>query len=304
MDDFWIILTGILVASSCALLGCFLLLRKMTMVGDAISHAVLPGIVLAYLVAQTRASVAMLVGAALFGVLTTVLIELLHKNGKLQVDAAIVVSFTWLFAIGVILITYFAGQVDLDQDCVLYGEIAYVPLDVWIADNGANLGPVSVWLMGINLLIVLIFVGLGYKGLLVTSFDPVLAATLGISTAVWHYALMGAVSLTTVFAFESVGAILVVAFLIGPAATAYLLTEDLKKMLLWAVACGIMGAIGGYWLAVFIDGSIAGAMAAVIGLEFMLVFLFGPKNGILLKRKAEAASAEDYMIEKLQTQQE
>jgi manganese/zinc/iron transport system permease protein len=295
MDDFWIILTGILVASSCALLGSFLLLRKMTMVGDAISHAVLPGIVLAYLVAQTRASVAMLIGAALFGVLTTILIEVLHKNGKLQIDASIGVSFTWLFAIGVILISFYAGQVDLDQDCVLYGEIAYVPLDVWLSENGTNLGPVSVWLMGANLLIVLLFVGLGYKGLLLTSFDPVLAATLGISTAFWHYALMGAVSLTTVFAFESVGAILVVAFLVGPAATAYLLTEDLKKMLLLSVLCGVIGAVGGYWLAVWIDGSIAGAMAAVIGLEFMLVFLFAPGSGLLMKGRAKDAQIQGYV---------
>jgi manganese/zinc/iron transport system permease protein len=256
---------------------------------------VLPGIVLAYLVAQTRASVAMLIGAALFGVLTTILIEVLHKNGKLQIDASIGVSFTWLFAIGVILISFYAGQVDLDQDCVLYGEIAYVPLDVWLSENGTNLGPVSVWLMGANLLIVLLFVGLGYKGLLLTSFDPVLAATLGISTAFWHYALMGAVSLTTVFAFESVGAILVVAFLVGPAATAYLLTEDLKKMLLLSVLCGVIGAVGGYWLAVWIDGSIAGAMAAVIGLEFMLVFLFAPGSGLLMKGRAKDAQIQGYV---------
>jgi len=292
MDDFWIILTGILVAGSCALLGCFLLLRKMAMVGDAISHAVLPGIVLAYLVAQSRASVVVLIGAALFGVLTTVLIELLHKNGRLQMDASIGVSFTWLFAIGVILITFFAGQVDLDQECVLYGEIAYVPLDVWIANNGANLGPVSVWLMGVNLIIVLSFIVLGYKGLVITSFDPVLATALGISTAFWHYALMGAVSLTTVFAFESVGAILVVAFLIGPAATAYLLTEDLKKMLALSFAVGIIGVLGGYALAIWIDGSIAGAMAAVIGIEFMLVFLFAPSNGIITKKRSTSPKQE------------
>ena len=296
MDDFWIILTGILVASSCALLGCFLLLRKMTMVGDAISHAVLPGIVLAYLVSQSRASVTMLVGAALFGVLTTVLIEVLHKNGKLQADASIGVSFTWLFAIGVILISYFAGQVDLDQDCVLYGEIAYVPLDVWIANNGDNLGPISVWLMGINLLLVVLLIIIGYKGLLLTSFDPVMAATMGISTAIWHYVLMGAVSLTTVFAFESVGAILVVAFLIGPAATAYLMTENLKSMLLLSVVFGIIAAVGGYWLAVWIDGSIAGAMAAVIGLEFMLVFLFAPGSGILLSHTSHTQTVENKMI--------
>jgi len=273
MDAFWIILTGSLVATCCALLGCFLLLRKMTMVGDAISHAVLPGIVFAYLIAQSRSSLPMLIGAAAFGVLTTVLIEILHKNGKLQVDAAIGISFTWLFALGVILITFFAGQVDLDQDCVLYGEIAYVPLDVWLLDNGTNLGPRTVWILGFNLLVVLLFVLLGYKGLLITSFDTLMASALGISTAFWHYALMGAVSLTTVFSFESVGAILVVAFLVGPAAVAYLLTERLPAMLLYAVLAGIIAAVGGYFLAVAIDGSIAGAMATVIGVEFIAAFV-------------------------------
>lgn len=274
MDDFWIILTGILVASSCAILGSFLLLRKMSMIGDAISHAVLPGIVLAYLVAQSRASIPMLIGAAVFGVFTTVLIEFLSKQGKMQSDASIGVSFTWLFALGVILITVFANKVDLDQDCVLYGEIAYVPLDVWIGKGGQNLGPVTVWILGANLLIVLVFLRIGYKGLVITSFDPVMATSLGISAGFWHYALMSAVSLTTVVSFESVGAILVVAFLVGPPAVAYLLTDKLKEMLILSVIAGVVAAIAGFYLAVFIDGSIAGAMATVIGIEFLLVLGF------------------------------
>lgn len=287
MDAFWIILTGSLVATCCALLGCFLLLRKMTMVGDAISHAVLPGIVLAYLVTASRASFPMLVGAAIFGVITTILIELLSKKGKLQEDAAIGVSFTWLFSIGVILISVFAGQVDLDQDCVLYGEIAYVPLDT-LYIGGNNLGPEPVWLLTINLLIIIVFILIGYKGLVVTSFDPILATSLGISTVFWHYSLMSLVSLTTVFSFESVGAIMVVAFLIGPPAVAYLLTEDLKTMLFLSVIFGIGAALGGYFLAVAIDASIAGAMASVIGVEFIFAFIFNPRNGILKRKKLAA----------------
>ncbi|MDW7692704.1 metal ABC transporter permease [Flammeovirgaceae bacterium SG7u.111] len=281
MDGFWIILTGSLVAGSCGLLGCYLLLRKMTMVGDAISHAVLPGIVLAYLISQSRASLAMLIGAAFFGVLVTVLIEVLNKNGKLQEDAAIGVSFTWLFAIGVILITMFAGKVDLDQDCVLYGEIAYVPLDTWMLASGKSLGPITVWVLGANFLVILAFIIIGYKGLLLTSFDSLHAAALGISTAFWHYSLMGAVSLTTVLSFESVGAIMVVAFLVGPPAIAFLLTDNLKVMLGISVAVGIASATTGYFLAVWIDGSISGAMATVIGVFFLLTMFFSPKKGIL-----------------------
>ena len=297
MDAFWIILTGSLVASSCGLLGCFLLLRKMTMVGDAISHAVLPGIAIAYLITDSRASFPMLLGAAIFGIITTMLIEFFSKLGKLQEDAAIGVSFTWLFSIGVILISFFAGQVDLDQECVLYGEIAYVPLQTIILDNGIDLGPEAVWMLGFNLLVVITVIVTGYKGLLVTSFDELLAASLGISTVFWHYLLMSLVSLTTVFSFESVGAIMVVAFLIGPPAIAYLLTDRLPRMLILSVLAGILSAIFGYFLAVGINGSIAGAMASVIGLQFILALFFGPKSGLnilksnLVKNEKQKISA-------------
>lgn len=286
MDTFWIILTGALVASSCAILGCFLLLRKMAMVGDAISHAVLPGIVLAYLISQSRESIPVLIGAALFGVLITILIEALHKSGKMQMDAAIGLSFTWLFSLGIILISAFAGQVDLDQECVLYGEIDFVSLDTIII-RGLDIGPRTVWILGFLLVMILLLVILGYKGLMLTAFDEVYAATLGVSTAFWHYSLMSAVSVTTVLSFESVGAILVVAFLVGPASTAYLLTNQLKRMLILSVIVGILAAIGGYYLAVFLNASIAGGMATMIGLIFVLAFLLAPRQGILRKKKLE-----------------
>lgn len=271
LDTFWIILTGSLVAICTSLLGCFLILRKMAMVGDAISHAVLPGIVLAYLIAQSRASVYMLLGAAIFGVLITVLIELLHKRGFLQMDAAIGLSFTSLFAFGVILLSAYAGQVDLDQDCVLYGEIAYVPLDTW-QWQGNDLGPVAVWHLSGLLLLILGFLFWGYKGLVITTFDEAYALALGIQAAFWHYALMGLVSLTTVFSFESVGAILVVAFLVGPPAAAFLLTRHLQTMLLLSTFLGILSAVGGYFLAEALNGSIAGGMATAVGLIFLLCF--------------------------------
>lgn len=274
MDTFWIILTGSLVAACCALPGCFLLLRKMSMAGDAISHAVLPGIVVAYLFSGSRASLPMLTGAALTGLLATFIIELLHKKGRLQSDASIGISFTLLFSIGVILITGFADQVDLDQECVLYGEIAYVPLEVWLLEDGRSMGPVTIWLLAGNLLLLLAFIVFGYKGLFVTSFDPSYATALGISTTFWHYALMGAVSLTTVFSFEAVGAILVVAFLVGPPAVARLLTQNLREMLLLSVLAGVLAAIAGYYLAAWLDGSIAGAMAIAIGVEFVIALVW------------------------------
>lgn len=272
MTTFFIILTGSVIAVSCGLLGAFLILRKMAMVGDAISHAVLPGIVIAFLISGSRSNVPMLIGAAAVGVLTTILIELLHKKANLQEDASIGVTFTMLFALGVILISSFTGQVDLDQECVLYGEIAYVPLDPIITGNGLNLGPRALWISGSVLVLILLALTIGFKGLALTTFNADYAAALGISTTFWHFGFMSLVSLTTVVSFESVGAILVVALLIAPPATAYLLTGNLKKMLWLTALLGILTAVGGYYLALLLDGSIAGAMAAFAGVLFAGAF--------------------------------
>ena len=253
------------------------------MVGDAISHAVLPGIVLAFLFSGSRDSVTMLIGAGIIGIFTTFLIEFFHKKAKLQTDAAIGVTFTWLFAVGVVLISLFAGKVDLDQDCVLYGEIAYVPLDIIITSGGQSLGPKAIYVMSVVLILIIIFIVTSYKELFLTTFDPAYATAIGISTTLWHYLLMSAVSVTTVASFESVGAILVVALLIAPAATAYLITDNFKWMLLIACLAGIVSSISGYYVAVWLDGSIAGAIAAMSGVLFSLTMIFSPTHGLLFK---------------------
>jgi manganese/zinc/iron transport system permease protein len=271
-EAFLIITAGSLVAITCSILGCFLVLRKMAMVSDAISHAVLPGIVIAFLLAGTRESVSMLIGAGLIGMFCTFLIEFLHRKVKLQSDASIGITFTWLFALGVILISYFAGQTDLDQECVLYGELAYVPLEPYVYLMGTPVGTRTILTMAVVLVLVIVFVIAGYKELYLTTFDGAYALSIGIAATAWHYLLMGAVSLTTVAAFESVGAVLVVAFLIVPAATAYLLTENFIKMVLLSCFLGITAVIGGYYLAVAIDGAIAAAMATVAGIQFALAF--------------------------------
>ena len=284
-NDLYIIITAALVSISCGLLGCFLVLRKMAMVGDAISHAVLPGIVIAFLISGSRDSVTMLIGAGIIGMITTFMIEFLHTKAKLQTDASIGVTFTWLFAIGVVLISMLAGKVDLDQDCVLYGEIAYVPLDIIIGADGTNFGPRAIYIMGAILLAVVLFIIIGYKELFLTTFDPAYASAIGISTAVWHYLLMGAVSATTVASFESVGAILVVALMIAPAATAYMFTDDLRAMLIVSSITGVIASISGYYIAVWLDGSIAGAIAMMCGVLFALALLFSPTHGLLFKNR-------------------
>ncbi|MDA8529330.1 metal ABC transporter permease [Schleiferiaceae bacterium] len=265
-----IALTAVFTAVSCALLGAFLVLRKMTMVGDAISHAVLPGIAVAYWLSQSRASLWMFLGAAAVGVLATIIIELLRKKLKVQSDASIGMTFTTLFALGVILITFWSDSVDLDQECVLYGEIAYVPFNTWKL-AGRSMGPIALWSSGILLLSVLIYTFAGYKGLLMSSFNEDYAAVLGIGVGAWNLSLMSMVSIATVISFESVGAILVVALLVAPAATAYLISQKLKPMILLAALFGLSGSLLGYMISARFDTSIAGGIATMLGVQFALI---------------------------------
>jgi manganese/zinc/iron transport system permease protein len=282
MNDMWIILIGALVACSCSILGCFLVLRKMSMIGDAISHSVLPGIVLAFLFSGSRDSLIMMVGAAAIGLLTVFLIQMFQNSG-VQSDASIGVVFTALFAVGVVLVSVYTRQVDLDLDCVLYGEIAYAPWDIFQV-GGYSLGPKAVWGVGFSLLLNLLVIGLFYKQFKLCSFDPALAAALGIPVAFFHYLLMGLVSLSTVSSFESVGAILVVGMIIVPAATAYLLTERLSRMIVISMIIGIISSAGGYYVAYLFDASIAGSMISVAGGIFAIVFLFSPTHGVMVKK--------------------
>ena len=271
-SDAWVIITGILAASACGLIGSFLVLRKNAMLGDAISHAVLPGLVLAFLITNSRGVIPMVIGAGLMGLFTAYLAGLLGRTGRLYQDAALGVTFTFLFAVGVILVSMFTGQIDLDQECVLYGEIAYVPWDVLVI-GGQNYGPRATWILGGIFLANLGFIILFYRQLKLCSFDPQMARAVGINERLWHYLLMTMVSLTVVAAFESVGAILVVAMLIIPGATAHLLTSRLSVLLVLAVGIGIASAVGGFYGASYFDSSIAGFMAVAGGIIFGVVLL-------------------------------
>ncbi|NRF92924.1 metal ABC transporter permease [Paenibacillus frigoriresistens] len=281
MNDLWIILTAALVAAACSLVGCFLVLRKMAMIGDAISHSVLPGIVIAFLISGSRGSIFMLIGAAVIDLITVFLIQLFQQRG-VQTDASVGVVFTAMFSIGVVLVSLYTRQIDLDLDCVLYGEIAYVPWNI-IEVGGVNIGPKAIWAVGFALLLSSVVIGLSYKQFKLCSFDPALAAAVGIPVLLFHYLLMGLVSITTVASFESVGAILVVGMLIVPA-TAYLLTEKLSVMLVLSVAVGVVSSIAGYFVAYLLDASIAGCMISVAGVMFVFAFLLSPTNGLIIRK--------------------
>lgn len=284
MIEFWIILAGALVAVSAGLLGCFLVLRKMSMLGDAISHSVLPGIVIAVLISGSRDSFTMIIGAGILGLITTFIIEYFQKKANLQSDSAIGVTFTFLFAVGIILISLFAGFIDIDQDCVLYGEIAYIPIDTWILESGTNMGPRAIYILGTLLILVFLFIVLFYKQLSLTSFDPAFASAIGVSTVFWHYALMSLISITTVVSFDSVGAILIINFLIGPPSIAYLLTESLKRMMVYTVVIGIVISVLGYLMAAYWDVSVAGSMATMTGMLFVISYFYSKRKQLSSKR--------------------
>ncbi|OPA73940.1 iron ABC transporter [Paenibacillus selenitireducens] len=290
MMEFWIIGTGALVAIACGILGCFLVLRRMSLIGDAISHSVLPGIVIAFMISGSRDSLGMLLGASVLGLITVFLIQLFQQSG-VQSDASIGVVFTALFAVGVVLISLNARQVDLDLDCVLFGEIAYVHWNT-ISVLGIDFIPKSVWILGITVLFILVIIGLFYKQFKICAFDPAMALACGIPVALFHYVLMGLVSMTTVASFESVGAILVVGMLIVPASTAYLLTERLSVMILYSVLIGIACSVFGYMIAAWLDASIAGMMVTVAGAIFAIALVFSPRHGLLMRLRRRRKWAE------------
>jgi manganese/zinc/iron transport system permease protein len=273
MDSFWIIFVASLAAINCGIIGTYLVLRKVAMMADAITHAVLPGIVLAYLFTGSKSSFTMLLGASSAGLLATWLMAFLHKTVRLQSDASIGINFTWLFALGIALIALFSKKVDLDPDCVLFGEVAYAPLNIWQTPGGLILGPRSVYILVAVLLFNLTLVLTSYKEFAITTFDPDFATSIGMKTTLWHYFLMAATSLTAVASFEVVGAILVVALFVVPASTAYLLTKRLSHMLLLACFLGVIIAISGYYLALYLNGSISGAMVTMAGILFLATWL-------------------------------
>jgi len=277
-----IILTGILVALACSLLGAFLVLRKMSMLADAISHAILPGLVAGYYVAQGPNLLAGFAGAALAAVLTVSLVEALQKSGRVGNDAAIGIVFPAMFALGTVIVSRFFANVHLDADAILYGNLEFAALESLIIGE-TNLGPQSLWVMGALTIINLLFISLFYKELKLVTFDSGLAAALGFSPMLIHYALMTVVSVTAVGAFTAVGAVLTVALMIVPAATAYLLTHRLPMMIILACGIGAASAVGGFYLAVAINASIAGSIATLNGVFFISALTVAPEYGIVAR---------------------
>jgi len=287
--DSWIVAVGAVSAVACALPGCFLVLRKMSMMGDAISHAVLPGIAVAFLMTGTRSSISMFVAAAITGILTAVFTQWVSRFGRVDRGAAMGIVFTTLFAVGLLMIVRAADHVDLDPGCVLYGAMEMTPLDTRNI-FGWNI-PRAVLSIGVVLLVNLLLILALFKELRISAFDTSLSDTLGFSSRFLHYLLMTIVAVTTVAAFEAVGSIIVIAMLIVPPATALLLTHRLVPMLIIASLVGVLSAFLGHYSANTIPGwfgydstSTSGMMATVAGLLFTIAWLFSPSEGLIVRR--------------------
>ncbi len=276
--DLWTVVVGVLANCACALLGCFLVLRRMSLLGDAISHAILPGLALSFILTGSRDALPMLAGAMAVGVLTAFLTQTLHRFARVSEDTSMGVVFTTLFAAGVILISQ-VRAVDLDPGCVLYGLIEFTALDTVPTPLGEV--PRAALTLAAVLLFDLCFVAILWKELKLASFDPALATTLGLSAGLVHYILMAVVAGTAVAAFEAVGSILVIAMLIAPGAAAHLLTDRLGRMVAIALAIGASSAVFGYWAAARFNTSAAGAMAVAAGAHYFLAVLAAPRHGLV-----------------------
>jgi ABC-type Mn2+/Zn2+ transport system permease subunit/Mn-dependent DtxR family transcriptional regulator len=274
LEQFWVMVAeGTLVSVALGLIGCFLVVRGMSLLGDALSHSVLPGIVIGFLIGRSLQSAWILVGATIMGLVAALLIQAVQQHSRVKEDASLGVVFTALFALGVVLINVYAGQSDLDPGCVLYGQ-----LEAFTPGRAGDLLPMAGILGGIVLL-----VSLFYRQLLTSTFDPLLARSMGMPVGLIHYGMLGVLSLTTVASFEAVGAVLVVALLVMPGATARLWTDRMAPMLLLAAGHAVLATIIGYWLAHPANlNTSAGAAISVAGFGlFVVSWLAAPRRGLL-----------------------
>jgi manganese/zinc/iron transport system permease protein len=291
--DGWVMLVGVLAAGACALPGVFLVVRGMGLMGDAISHAVLPGIAVGFLVSGSRDSVWMFLGAAIAGVIAAVLTQVLHSVGKVERGAAMGTVFTILFSLGLVLMVRTADSVDIDPHCVLYGAIELTPIDTTPIMGVAV--PRAIMPIVVVLLISMATISLLWKELRIVSFDPALAKALGYNAGVLQQVIMVLTAATCVACFEAVGSIMTVAFIVAPAATALLLSQRLIVVVPLAMVLGGVGAVLGHVGAIVlppvffgagVDTSSSGMMAVAGSTLFVLAVLFAPGRGVVARRLA------------------
>lgn len=283
-SNVWLVATSFFVALASALPGVFLVLRRMSLAGDAISHSVLPGIVVAFLFTGTLDSPFLVVGAAAAGLLVMLLIEALHRGAGIREDAATGIAFTAFFATGVLLLKTYAGKVDLDPDCVLFGSLETAVHGAMVTVGSLTIPRVTIT-AAVTAGVMGVFLLFAYRPLVLGSFDPAHARTAGFHPGLSNVLLMAAVSVVVVVAFQAVGAVLAVALLILPAATALLCAKRVPGVLMLAGLHALLASIGGLYLAVLLNCNAAAAIVLAGAALFVLAWLFGPMDGMIRLRK-------------------
>jgi manganese/zinc/iron transport system permease protein len=286
--DGWIIVIAILASVSAAILGNFLVLRRLSLLSDAISHSILPGLAAAYLLTANRYSWTALMGAIAVGLITVWLTELIGQYGRVDEGASTGIVFTGLFALGLIMIVQAADRVDLDPNCVLFGDIELSPLDSIVTSLGVI--PRSAIVLTVCLLLNTLFVVMLFRLLRIATFDSQLATSLGVSPRVLHYALATLVAITSVCSFEAVGNVLVVTMFIVPPTIAFLLVNRLPMMIFVSVCVAALAAVVGHLSAIAVpvmfgykSTSTAAMISVVSGIFLALAILFNVKTGLIIQ---------------------
>lgn len=276
------LIASLMVGISCGLIGTYIMLRRLSLIGDALAHAVLPGVVIGFMVAG-KSPLSLFTGALTAGILTSVLISFVERNSKIKEDTSIGIIFTGAFALGILLVSQLK-QVHIDLSSYLFGDV------LGVSDS-------DIIMSSIITVFIILSVILFYKQLLVTSFDPTMAYIIGISTAVVHYFLMTLLSMSIVAGLQSVGVILIIAMLITPPATAFLITDKLKKLLILSCLFGVLSSVIGLYLSYHLNFASGASIVLVSVFFFALAFLFSPKEGIVMKSIRRRKNSKVNLIE-------
>jgi manganese/zinc/iron transport system permease protein len=273
---------SLFVALACSWLGCFMILQGQSLLGDALSHTVLLGLVLAVLWTGGLGSGTLLLAAVITAVVTALMIQWVSRTSRVKEDAATGIVFTTLFALGVVLLSSLAPRLHIDAQHSLYGNLEFAAVGEKLSVVGLSI-PLAVWQMGWVCLVLFGLLLACYRPLLVAGFDPQLARSMGLSVPLVQGGLLAALSITVVGAFSSVGAILVVGLLVAPPATGFLLSRRLPGMLFWSSVTGVVAAVVGLHLAYWLDVTTAATMVVVACVLFGLAFLLAPESGLFWK---------------------
>lgn len=279
--DIEIFSTAIFLSLGASLTGIYMVLGQKSMYGDALSHSILPGVVLIFLITGERSFMGSLAGALITGIFVSFLIQRLERIKGVSSDAAIGGVFVVFFALGILLISGPAEGVDLDQDCVLFGEIAFVPIDRWII-SGYDIGARGVWTSLALLILAIAFHLLMGRVLKFTSFNAEFARSRGVNPDVWNLIHHIFISIFIVFSFELVGVVLILSFLITPVAASWLISNNMKKLVISAMILAAGGTTAGLFAADAFDVSISGSIALIQGLIFFGILIY---YNLIKKRK-------------------